>query len=198
MGILDQFFVYHPEPWQDRDWARLSGLPLEDVWLLAAGWRNHRAFEEVNIRAAYHDLLDPEPGFTPDAQIESCRWHCATTMTNRRFALRGLPRSISSHWPRWMPAGTLLESERGHADDPAQRLRTLLAQREWAMWASALPPKARYSSAKSILHLQRRKRTIAGAYEGRHRVGGGGQSGCWWTWIPAETVRFLFAICALG
>ena len=32
----DQFFVYHPEPWQDRDWARLSGLPLEDVWFQAA------------------------------------------------------------------------------------------------------------------------------------------------------------------
>ena len=36
MNILDQFFVYHPEPWQDRDWARLSGLPLEDVWFQAA------------------------------------------------------------------------------------------------------------------------------------------------------------------
>lgn len=32
MSLLDQFFVYHPEPWQDRDWARLSGLPLEEVW----------------------------------------------------------------------------------------------------------------------------------------------------------------------
>ena len=32
MSVLDHFFVYHPEPWQDRDWARLSGLPLEDVW----------------------------------------------------------------------------------------------------------------------------------------------------------------------
>ncbi|HSA86394.1 MAG TPA: alpha/beta hydrolase [Nitrospira sp.] len=36
MGFLDQFFVYHPEPWQDRDWARLSGVPLEDVWFQAA------------------------------------------------------------------------------------------------------------------------------------------------------------------
>jgi len=36
MSILDQFFVYHPEPWQDRDWARLSGLPLEEVWFQAA------------------------------------------------------------------------------------------------------------------------------------------------------------------
>ncbi len=37
---------------------------------LGAGWRNHRAFEEVNVRAAYHDLLDPEPGYPPNAQIE--------------------------------------------------------------------------------------------------------------------------------
>lgn len=26
MSLLDQFFVYHPEPWQDRDRARISGL----------------------------------------------------------------------------------------------------------------------------------------------------------------------------
>jgi fermentation-respiration switch protein FrsA (DUF1100 family) len=32
MSLLDRFFVYHPEPWQERDWAKLSGLPLEDVW----------------------------------------------------------------------------------------------------------------------------------------------------------------------
>lgn len=38
---------------------------------VGAGWRNHRAFEEVSFRGAYHDLLDPEPGYTPDAQIEA-------------------------------------------------------------------------------------------------------------------------------
>jgi Domain of unknown function (DUF4105) len=37
---------------------------------VGAGWRNNRAFEEINVRAAYHDLLDPEYGYTPDAQIE--------------------------------------------------------------------------------------------------------------------------------
>ncbi len=36
MNILDQFFVYHPEPWEDRDWARQSGLPIEDVWFQAS------------------------------------------------------------------------------------------------------------------------------------------------------------------
>jgi hypothetical protein len=42
---------------------------------LAAGWREHdhgkgEFFEELNLRAGYHDLLDPEQGYTPDAQIE--------------------------------------------------------------------------------------------------------------------------------
>ena len=36
ISILDQLFVYHPNPWQDRDWGKLSGLPLEDVWFQAA------------------------------------------------------------------------------------------------------------------------------------------------------------------
>ncbi len=36
MSLLDQLFVYYPEPWQERDWARFSGLPLEDVWFQSA------------------------------------------------------------------------------------------------------------------------------------------------------------------
>ena len=35
MSLLDQLFVYHPEPWDDRNWAKLSGLPLEDIWFQA-------------------------------------------------------------------------------------------------------------------------------------------------------------------
>lgn len=37
---------------------------------VGAGWRNGDPFEEVTLRAGYHDLLDPERGYTPDAQIE--------------------------------------------------------------------------------------------------------------------------------
>lgn len=37
---------------------------------LGAGWRNRDNFQELSLRAAYHDLLDPEVGYTPDAQIE--------------------------------------------------------------------------------------------------------------------------------
>lgn len=34
------------------------------------GWRNGGLFEEVTIRAGYHGLLDPDPGYPRDAQLE--------------------------------------------------------------------------------------------------------------------------------
>ena len=37
---------------------------------VGAGWRNDDTFEEFTVRAGYHDLLDPEIGYTPDAQLE--------------------------------------------------------------------------------------------------------------------------------
>lgn len=38
---------------------------------LGGGWREGDAFGEVSFRLAFHDLLDPEYGYTPDAQIEA-------------------------------------------------------------------------------------------------------------------------------
>jgi len=38
---------------------------------IGGGWRNDDTFEEASFRALYHDLLDPEQGYTPDAQIEA-------------------------------------------------------------------------------------------------------------------------------
>jgi len=37
---------------------------------VGGGWRNDDTFEEVTVRAGYHELLDPEVGYTPNAQIE--------------------------------------------------------------------------------------------------------------------------------
>ncbi len=31
--MFESTFVFQPSPWEDRNWARLSGLPLEEVWL---------------------------------------------------------------------------------------------------------------------------------------------------------------------
>jgi hypothetical protein len=37
---------------------------------VGGGWRNNDTFEELSVRAGYHDLLDPEIGHTQDAQVE--------------------------------------------------------------------------------------------------------------------------------
>jgi len=31
--MFEGLFVFQPSPWDDQNWARLSGLPLEEVWL---------------------------------------------------------------------------------------------------------------------------------------------------------------------
>ena len=38
---------------------------------VGVGWREREFFTELNFRVAFHDLLDPEYGYTPDAQIEA-------------------------------------------------------------------------------------------------------------------------------
>ena len=38
---------------------------------VGVGWRNKQIYQEMAIRATYHDLLDPGTGYTPDAQIEA-------------------------------------------------------------------------------------------------------------------------------
>lgn len=31
--MFESLFVFQPSPWEDRNWAQLSGLPLEEVWI---------------------------------------------------------------------------------------------------------------------------------------------------------------------
>jgi Domain of unknown function (DUF4105) len=52
-------FADHPDAGHSTSRAGVGG-----------GWRNNDTFEEVTVRAGYHDLLDPEIGHTPDAQVE--------------------------------------------------------------------------------------------------------------------------------
>src|SRR5258706_10439042 len=49
---------------------------------IGIGWRAGEFFNEWSFRLAYHDLLDPEYGYTADAQIE------ALAVTLRRYAQR--------------------------------------------------------------------------------------------------------------
>lgn len=142
-----------------------------------AGWRNHRAFEEVNIRAAYHDLLDPEKGFTPDAQIEFLsvalrHYHDESQARIERFTpiniLSLAPMDSLSRAPSWkVNVGmqtirhngcALCSNGVGSAGIGAAAETQLFKREVYFAFAEA---EANYSRA----------------YEERHRVGGGGTVG---------------------
>ncbi len=144
---------------------------------IGAGWRNHRAFEETNIRAAYHDLLDPEPGFTPDAQIEimslSLRhYHDQSQARVERFSPINIvslaPMDSLSQLPSWkVNVGmqtirhngcTLCSNGVANVGLGAAAETALFKREVYFAFAEA---EANYSRA----------------YEERHRVGGGGTVG---------------------
>lgn len=144
---------------------------------IGAGWRNHRAFEETNIRAAYHDLLDPEPGFTPDAQIEimslSLRhYHDQSQARVERFSPINIvslaPMDSLSQLPSWKVNvgmqtirhnGCALCSNGVANVGLGAAAETALFKRE--VYFAFAEAEANYSRA----------------YEERHRVGGGGTVG---------------------
>jgi hypothetical protein len=74
--------------------APVSGPPEQGHDIMragfGAGWRQGEFFNEVNFRLAFHELLDPEYGYTPDAQIEALG-----------VALRHYPRSDHTRLERF-------------------------------------------------------------------------------------------------
>ena len=62
-------------PATPANYQPFSGPPDQGHSIIRAGvgigWREREFFTEANFRLAFHDLLDPEYGYTPDAQIEA-------------------------------------------------------------------------------------------------------------------------------
>ncbi len=75
----DEVFIdpYATSPESGHNTSRVS---------VGAGWHDHDLFEELTLRAGYHDLLDPDLGHTPDAQIE------IAALTLRHYNQRPLTR----------------------------------------------------------------------------------------------------------
>jgi fermentation-respiration switch protein FrsA (DUF1100 family) len=93
VSLLDQFFVYHPEPWQERDWASLSGLPLEEVWFQSGdgaklfGW-----YVEARADAAVVLWCHGNAG-TVINRLENLRELCRLGLSVFLFDYRGYGRS---------------------------------------------------------------------------------------------------------
>lgn len=144
---------------------------------VGGGWRNHRAFEEVSFRGAYHDLLDPEPGYTPDAQIELVsvgirHYHDQSQARVERFGLVNItslaPIHALSSVPSWKVHvgmntirynGCQLCSNGVASGGIGAAVESSLFKRE--VYFAFAEAEANYSRA----------------YEERHRIGGGGTIG---------------------
>ena len=144
---------------------------------LGGGWRNNDTFEEVTVRAAYHDLLDPEPGYTPDAQIEvgaiSFRHY------NRADQSR-IERATLLNVVSLSPIDRLFRAPSWKLNVGMQTIRHRGCElcSNWGVNGGI--------GASAETHLLRREVFFAfaevegnysGAYEERHRVGGGASAG---------------------
>ena len=144
---------------------------------LGSGWRNNDTFEEVSLRTAYHDLLDPETGYTPDAQIEigsiSLRHynHADQTRVERATLMNVMsisPMDSLFHAPSWKFNLGMQTVKHGTCDLCSN----------WTVSGGI--------GAATDTHFLRREVWFAfaevegnhsRAYEERHRVGGGGSVG---------------------
>lgn len=144
---------------------------------IGAGWRNHRAFEETNIRAAYHDLLDPEPGFTPDAQIEimslSLRhYHHQSQARIERFSPINIvslaPMDSLSQLPSWK-VNVGMQTIRHHG--------CTLCSNGVANVGFGAAAESQLFKREVYFAFAEAEANYSRAYEERHRVGGGGTVG---------------------
>jgi hypothetical protein len=144
---------------------------------VGTGWRNHDTFEEVTVRAGYHDLLDPEVGYTPDAQIEiasiTVRHYNRADRTRIERAMFANILSLSpldsvSHAPSWkINAGMQTIT---HHNCGLCRNGVINGGIGGAIESRLLGRKVLFALAEVEGNYSR-------AYEERHRIGGGATIG---------------------
>ena len=144
---------------------------------VGAGWRNNDTFEEVTVRAGYHDLLDPELGYTPDAQIEiasvSLRHYNRVDQTRIERATLANVMSLSPidsvfHAPSWkfnLGMQTIKHNECQLCSNGVMN-----AGIGGAIESRLLKREVLFAFAEAEANYSR-------AYQERHRIGGGGMVG---------------------
>ena len=144
---------------------------------IGAGWRNRDNFQELSLRAAYHDLLDSEAGYTPDAQIEMLgatlrHYSRADQVRLERATLLNIvslsPLDNLFHGPSWKV--NLGMNTIRHNGCQLCSNGVASAGLGAAVESSLLKREVYFAFAEAEANYSR-------AYEERHRVGGGGTVG---------------------
>lgn len=144
---------------------------------VGGGWRNNDTFEEATFRGGYHDLLDPETGYTPNAQIEMAsitvrHYNRADQTRVERATLLNLvslsPIDSVFHAPSWK-LNTGMNTIRYHDCQ--------LCSNGFVNTGIGGAKELRLLKREVLFAFGEVEANISGAYHDMHRVGGGGTVG---------------------
>jgi hypothetical protein len=144
---------------------------------VGAGWRNNSAFEEQTIRAGYHDLLDPEIGYTPNAQIEiasvtmrTYNQHNQTRLERATLAnvISLSPMDSVFHAPSWKINVGMNTIKHGGCE---------LCSNGMMNGGIGATVESRWLGHQVFFAFAEAEANYSRAYDERHRIGGGGSVG---------------------
>jgi len=144
---------------------------------VGGGWRNDDTFEELAIRLAYHDLLDPEEGYTPDAQIEIA--NVAARHYNRADQTR-VERATLVNILSLSPIDDLFRAPSWKVNLGMQTIRfngCRLCSNGVINGGIGAAVESHWLRREVLFAFAEAEGNYSRAYEERHRVGGGGTVG---------------------
>ena len=144
---------------------------------VGGGWHNNDTFEEMTVRAGYHDLLDPEVGYTPGAQIEigslSLRHYNRADQTRIERATLANVLSLS-------PMDGLFQAPSWKVNVGMQTIRhngCQLCSNGVINGGIGGAVESRWLKREVWFAFAEAEANYSRAYEERHRIGGGGTVG---------------------
>lgn len=144
---------------------------------LGGGWRNHDTFEEASFRSVYHNLLDPEPGYTPDAQLEAL---AVTVRHYNRAEQTRVERATLIDIVSLSPIDELFRAPSWKANVGMQTIRRHGCQLCNNVVADGGIGAAREShllTREVVFAFAEAEANYSKAYDERHRIGGGATVG---------------------
>jgi hypothetical protein len=159
-------FADHPDLGHDTSRASVG-----------SGWRNNDTFEEITVRAGYHELLDPEIGHTPDAQVEiasvSLRHYNRADQTRVERATLANVLSLS-------PMDTVFHSPSWKINVGMQTIKhngCQLCSNGVVNGGIGAAVDTQWLKREVYFAFAETEANYSKAYEERHRIGGGGTVG---------------------
>lgn len=144
---------------------------------VGSGWRNNDTFEEISVRAGYHDLLDPEPGYTPNAQIELAS---VTARHYNRIDQTRIERATLANITSLSPIDSVFRVPSWKFNVGMQTIKhgaCRLCSNGVADGGIGAAVESKWLNREVFFAFAEAEANYSAAYEERHRVGGGGTGG---------------------